>query len=119
MTIAQYAPISGTYTGTFTGTTGLPVITGNFTVTAVINQSTTPSAGEFQVSGTLTANGTCSVSATPISGYVYGGILYAYNSATGIGITGLSTPTGSTISALFGDSNCSLGYGAPLALTRQ
>jgi hypothetical protein len=120
MTIAQYAPISGTYTGTFSGTTGGPVLTGNFTVTAVINQSTTPSAGEFPFTGTLTVTGSCSISTIPISGYVFGGSFGTNNLATNMWIGGHSNPTATTISTRFNDADCYQSvFGASLTLTLQ
>jgi hypothetical protein len=62
--IAQFAPVTGTYTATF-NTLNLTAITlepGTATnLTAVLSQSATPNAdGQFPLTGTITATGACS-----------------------------------------------------------
>ena len=55
-TIAQFAPVTGTYTGTFNvpNTGNVPVAGTNITVTAVLTQSTTANAsGQYPITGTV------------------------------------------------------------------
>jgi hypothetical protein len=61
MSIAQYTPVTGTYTGSLVVTSD-PVIKVN--VTAILTQSTTPANGQYPLSGTVTVTGTCNASFT-------------------------------------------------------
>ena len=57
MAITQFAPLTGTYSGTLTnyGTTS-----NSTNITAMLTQSTTPDAdGRFPLTGTITATGAC------------------------------------------------------------
>jgi len=56
MSIAQYAPVVGTFTGNLVVIND-PVIA--IHLTAVLNQSTTPINGQYPISGTVTVTGTC------------------------------------------------------------
>jgi hypothetical protein len=75
-TIAQYAPLTGTYKGTFNVTDSIinpqagnvPDSGTNILVTAVLTQSTTPSAnGEYLLTGTVNVTGACTDSETVTS----------------------------------------------------
>jgi hypothetical protein len=62
MTIAQFTPVTGTYTGTFSASTsyGVPVSGTIITVTTVLSPSPTPNAsGVYPVTGTYTVTGGC------------------------------------------------------------
>ncbi|HEV2618366.1 MAG TPA: hypothetical protein VGU23_00340 [Acidobacteriaceae bacterium] len=125
ISLAQFAPVTGTYTGTFNAYSGPPVaiVPGSATaISAVLTQSTTPNAdGQFPLSGTITASGACSGSFTLTNEVVSGG---------GIGpslgfptpplvFTGAIEPTGTTLmGAFFSLTNCnSQAYSG--RLTRQ
>jgi hypothetical protein len=62
MTIAQFTPVTGTYTGTFSASNsyGAPVSGTIITLTTVLSQSSTPNAsGVYPVTGTYTVTGGC------------------------------------------------------------
>jgi hypothetical protein len=106
MTLAQYAPINGTYSGTFNwpGAGNVPEPTPNLTITATLTQSTTAnSSGAYPISGTVKVAGTCSET-TSFTGFVFGSNLV---SATGPNLSGNSDPAASNVySAAFDDVNC-------------
>jgi hypothetical protein len=114
MTIAQYAPITGTYTGTFNlpgGNTNIPVSGSDATVTVVLTQSTTPNAtdgypitGTFKVTGGCTDSGTLLPSTVAGAGVLGGG---AIGPGTAV-IWGSITPTASGILDVYlFSNNCS------------
>jgi hypothetical protein len=78
ISIAEFAPATGTYTGVLNvldTTTGLPVAGTATNVTASLVQSTTPNAdGQFPLSGTVTATGACSGSFPVTNEVVSGGV---------------------------------------------
>jgi hypothetical protein len=78
ISIAQFAPATGTYTGilnVLNTTTGLPVAGTATNVTAALIQSTTPNAhGQFPLSGTITATGACTGTFPIANEVVAGGV---------------------------------------------
>ena len=128
-TIAQYAPVTGTYTGAFNSpyTGNVPFPGTNITVTAALTQSTTAnSSGQFPITGTVTVTGNCAETATLATGTVSGGEIYSAsvtgNIVTGPLFEGGINPTASTILwAEFADystgSQCTADYYG--TLTRQ
>jgi hypothetical protein len=134
MTIAQYAPVTGTYTGTFTipnTQSNAPTAGSSISVTAVLTQATTSnSSGQFPITGTVSVTGACTDTATLAStGTVNGSEIYSAsdtgNVLTGPLFVGEITPSASTILwAEFTDasngSNCNAGiYLYQGTLTRQ
>jgi hypothetical protein len=130
--ITQYAPVTGTYTGTFngSGTGNVPFAGTNITVTAVLTQSTTANAsGQYPLTGTVNVTGACSESIILTPGTVQGGFIDSASIDTASGtligpaLTGSSDPTASTIlDAAFDDgtnwsSPCYRNYQG--TLTRQ
>jgi hypothetical protein len=117
MTIAQYAPLTGTYTGTFnvSGTGNVPVAGSNVTVTAVLTQSATANGiGYFPITGTVKVTGACTDSLT-YTGFAAGGNFY---SLTGPFFMGSFGPTASAIyDAVYQSTNCPAYYQG--TLTRQ
>jgi hypothetical protein len=77
ISLAQFAPITGTYTGTFNAYSNTPlgIVPSTATaISAILAQSTTPNAdGQFPISGTITASGACSGSFTLSNEVVTGG----------------------------------------------
>jgi hypothetical protein len=103
MTIAQYAPVTGTYKGTlYQGTGGYNTVPSNsVTVTEVLTQSTAANAnGQYPITGTVSVTGYCSNSSS-ITGLAGGGY---YSDPTGF--------TGGTV-----DPDASVVYLASVALT--
>jgi hypothetical protein len=123
MTITEYAPVTGTYTGSLTNMqngTASPV-------TAVLTQSTTANGnGVFPLTGTVTLTGQCNISFVISSSYSYvrGDLVEALSGAPNttspiLSLWGYTDSTASTITraALEGDqSGCVLYEGT---LTRQ
>lgn len=115
-TMAQFAPVTGTYSGTFNvpDTYGMPRAGTDITVTAVLTQSTAAnSSGQFPLTGTITATGACTYSSTITTGGVTGGGMgVTTNGGAGSGdISGSITPTASTIfDAYFNSSTCTSLY---------
>ncbi len=126
MIISQYAPATGTYTGTFnvlaSGT--LTPIPGTATaITAVLTQSTTPNAdGEFPLSGTITATGACTASLAFTNGIVFGDGILNQPLTGPVNPQGLFfgaiDPTATTLVGLFDASTCN-NQGYQGTLTRQ
>jgi hypothetical protein len=87
MLIAQFAPVTGTYKGTFNipnQNTGVPIAGTDIAVTAVLSQSSTANAsGGFPVTGTYTVTGACTASG-----------MLAPSTVTGGGISAVSVPAG-------------------------
>jgi len=120
MTIAQFAPVTGTYIGTFNepnSVSDIPFAGTNVTVTAVLTQSTTPnSGGMFPITGTVNVTGACTDSASLVSGsVVYGGSVGLSAGTSGkIYLAGSNDPTGSAITyATFQDDtnfSCDTAY---------
>ena len=117
-TIAQYAPLSGTYTGTFNypnGSTNIPVGSDS-TVTLILTQSTTANAnGGYPVTGTFITTGACTDSGTLVPSTASGGgISPTSNGTVSAGtatIYGNLTPAASTILyATFSSSKCAGWY---------
>jgi hypothetical protein len=123
--IAQYAPVTGTYTGTFNAPNlpdNVPISGTTSTVTAVLTQSTTAnSSGQFPIIGTVTVTGACTDTVTLTPGLVSGSGIWSSDSNNSdilIGplFSGSSNPTASTIQwAVFNDatSNNSCNMGLP------
>jgi hypothetical protein len=86
--IAEIAPITGTYAGAYDviDLTTLQHVPGSaMTLTANIVQSATPNAdGQFPITGTLTATGSCNGTFLLASEVVSGGQLLATYPATGV-----------------------------------
>ena len=100
MTIAEYAPVTGTYSGMFSvlSIPSNPNI--NISVTAVLTQSPTPDAiGAFPVTGTVTTTGACATSFTLSGSYVWGGQLLGGSSPQQF--IGSFDPTASTSTFTF------------------
>jgi len=130
MTIVEYAPVTGTYTGTFTDLAGLlGSNSSTITVSAVLLQSATPDAiGAFPVTGTVTTTGSCAVSFSLAGAYIWGGTLLGSGVLPGGSsqdLIGSFDPTAITSNpAVFDDAVVSTGcpnapksFGGPL--TRQ
>jgi hypothetical protein len=105
ISIAEFAPMTGTYTGAldvFDVTTGLPIAGSGTNVTAVLTQSTTPNAdGQFPITGTITAPGVCP-GVFPISEIVAGGVFVPLlTPASPEYIAGGSDPTATTLNVDF------------------
>jgi len=122
MNIVQFAPVTGTFTGTLT-TSGTPAISAS--VTAVLVQSTTPNAdGQFPLTGTVTIQGPCSATLPLLPETVSGnGISFPTGSSTSPAsdlIGPLLTPTATSIQAYVDiySTNCSITY-VQGTLTRQ
>src|ERR1039458_1707132 len=108
MTITEYAPVTGTYTGSFTNMqngTASPV-------TAVLTQSTTANGnGVFPLTGTVSLTGACNASFAVDSSYSYveGDLIRAFsgdpnNAPPNFGLLGYNDSAASTISrAALGD----------------
>jgi hypothetical protein len=105
MTIAQYAPTNGTYSGTFgVATASSAVAATDVTVTVILSQSTTPgSNGAYPVSGTYTITGNC----TDSGSITQAGTFFPYS----------SSPTATTIfSGYFFTTKCPDTYQGVLVL---
>jgi hypothetical protein len=125
MTIAEYAPVTGTYTGTLASN----INNGTSFVTAVLTQSTIPnSSGAFPLAGTVTVTGQCNTSFVVSSSYssVEGNSMTALSDVSSslyASLSGRDDPTASTVTtALFEESLqpntiCNGQYGG--TLTRQ
>lgn len=81
MAIAQYAPVTGTYTGNFNipdytnPNSHIPLTGTDITITAVLTQSIwTNTSGEYLTTGTITVTGSCTETVTltnePLSDYI-------------------------------------------------
>ena len=99
MTIAQYAPTNGTYSGTFgVVTSSAGVAATQVTVTVVLSQSPTPASGgtSYPVTGTYTVTGACtdsgSIAQLGLSGFLGFYPFASYPTATILTSDGLSTP---------------------------
>jgi len=117
ITITQYAPVAGTYTGVLaSGTETVPA-------TVTFTQSSTPDAtGEFPLSGTITLNGTCSLGTIFGAGSVRGSLISASTPYPGnTQFYGTINPAASTIAAIYYVYGTSDGCGATFqgTLTRQ
>jgi hypothetical protein len=116
VTFAQYAPLTGTYSGTFNVASAgnIPVSGSNTTVTAVLAQSTTANTlGDYPVTGTVKVSGACTDSIS-FTGFVAGGNLYPM---TGPVFMGSFEPTASAIyAATYQSTNCNVSYQGTLLL---
>jgi hypothetical protein len=122
MTIAQYAPLSGTYSGTLNATSGLgsavPVPNSAVTVTASLTQSVTANAsGEFPLTGTINIGGSCTDTFTIPPGLVSGGGFSSIGSS-GI-LSGRISPDASNIDISVGDNAKCNSHFYVGTLTRQ
>lgn len=111
ISIAEFAPATGTYTGVLNVmdlTTNLPVPGTATTVAATLTQSTTPNAdGQFQLSGTVTATGACTGSFPITNEVVSGGIFMTVNPANPPGVlNGGILPTATTLIADLDPASC-------------
>ncbi len=100
MQMAQYAPLSGTYTGIFLATILPTGVQGNFitTATAVLTQSATPNSnGLYPINGTVTLGGACVASFTLSNAFVLGGILEAPDTTGNYLLGGAADPTASSL----------------------
>jgi hypothetical protein len=110
MQIAQYAPISGTYMGTFNEYNSLaqPIAGTATTITAVLAQSATPNASDqYAVTGTVTATGACSATFQLSNSIALGGILVASGSPINDLLAVSSDPPATTLDGLFSSENSS------------
>jgi hypothetical protein len=111
MTIAQYAPITGTYTGTLSELSydGTLIPGTGITMTAILAQSTTPNAsGAFPITGSYTVSGTCTDSGTLPAITAQGGGLGTLSSS--LSFSASANPTASNLNLYFSSTNCSLQY---------
>jgi hypothetical protein len=112
VTFAQYAPLTGTFSGTFNVATAgnVPGTGSNITVTATVTQSATAgSSDSYPVTGTINVSGACTDSIS-FTGSVSGG---SFASATGTvpSFSGSFEPTGSAIlNATYQSTNCKASY---------
>jgi hypothetical protein len=118
MTIAQYAPLTGTYTGTFNlpnAQSNVPVANSSISVTAVLTQATTSnSLGQFPITGNITVTGACTDSVS-FAGFTSGD---TFNYSASPYFTGSFDPTASNIySAVYQSTHCTTSYQG--TLTRQ
>jgi hypothetical protein len=115
--ITQYAPLTGTYTGTLyqtNPTTG--ALINPTTVTAVLTQSTTSdSYGEFLVSGTVTSTGAFAANYNLNGAVAFGGALLGVQQYPLL--EGPFSPSASTISAILIVNALNTAYSG--TLTRQ
>ncbi len=119
MTIAQYAPLTGTYTGTFSvaGLGNVPTAGSNVAVTAVLTQSPTANvSGQYPVIGTVSVTGAdCTESVSLAGTTVAGNSLVSPSSPS---LAGMFGPTAATVySASYSSTNCPALYQG--TLTRQ
>ena len=117
-TIAQYAPLTGTYAGTFNlpaSQSNVPTAGSTISVTAVLTQATTSnSSGQFPITGTITVTGACSESVS-FAGFTSGGNFYYSSSPY---FMGSFDPTASNIyDAVYQSTHCNASYQG--TLTRQ
>ena len=112
VTFAQYAPLTGTYSGTFNVATAgnVPATGSNITVTATLTQSATPaSTGSYPVTGTIKVSGACTDNIS-FTGSITGGSL-ASTTGTVPSFSGSFEPTASAIlNATYQSSNCTAYY---------
>jgi len=100
--MAEFAPATGTYTGTLNiqnPTTHLPVPGTATAVTATLVQSPTPNAdGQFPLSGTMTASGACTGTFSINDEVVTGGLfMQVLPSTSPAALIGGTLPTGSPL----------------------
>jgi hypothetical protein len=122
MAITQYAPVTGTYTGTLTnfGTTN-----NSTTITASLTQTSTPNAdGQFPLAGTVSATGACTGSFPLTTEYVSGNGIFTesgnFQSPLAL-LSGPILPPATSIQtslSLTGSSTCTVGQLSG-TLTRQ
>jgi hypothetical protein len=122
MFITQFAPVTGTYTGTLATTYGTAI---SATVTAALVQSTTPNAdGQFPLTGTVTIQGPCSAALPLLPETVSGNGISLPSGSSTSPVSDLSgpimTPTAASIKASVDihDTNCPVAY-IQGTLTRQ
>jgi hypothetical protein len=117
MTIAQFTPVAGTYTGTFSvsNSYGAPVPGTIVTLTTVLSQSSTPDAsGTYPVTGTYTVTGGCTDSGS-LTGLTADPGFISNSSFTFFGNV---SPSGDGIyNAVFSSTKCTANYQG--TLTRQ
>ena len=116
MQIAQYAPLVGTYTGSFSvlNSSGQPIAGTTTAITAVLTQSGTPNAnGQYPVTGSVTVSGACSATFTLSNSIVWGGVLEAFDSSGYYALGGLSDPAGLSGFAFFTSETSSVGCPFP------
>jgi hypothetical protein len=104
MLAALYAPVNGTYSGTFNilGAGGTITPGTATTVTAVLIQSTTPnSSGQFPVAGNVTLAGACSGTFTLSDSVIWGGTLLANDTGGTYILAGGFDPTASSADSFF------------------
>jgi hypothetical protein len=100
--MAEFAPATGTYTGTLNVldlTTNLPVPGTATAVTATLVQATTPNAdGQFPLSGTITASGGCTVTFSITNEVVAGGLfMQVPPGSSTVNMVGGILPTGTPL----------------------
>jgi hypothetical protein len=118
MTIAQYAPLTGTYTGTFNlpnSQSNVPTTGSSISVTAVLTQATTSnSLGEFPITGNITVTGACTDSVS-FTGFAAGGNFYY--SASPFFMGSFDPTTSNIYGAVYQSTHCNASYQG--TLTRQ
>lgn len=112
VTVAQYANITGTYTGVLQDPGFASVPRGNpDTVTAVLTQSATPLMGigavVYSLNGTVTVSGGCSTTFTiPIESYVAGGKFAAYDPSGSYFVGSINPDASSLFQVTFNTAAC-------------
>jgi hypothetical protein len=125
ITLAHFAPITGTYAGTFNilDLSTLTIEPGTATaIAAVLTQSTTPNAdGQFPVTGTITATGNCSGTFALTSEVVAGGGLMLNQSIPEqtVIFDGATEPTATYLSTAFSPLTACNSQTYSGTLTRQ
>jgi hypothetical protein len=111
MTVAQYTPVTGAYTGTFSvpNSDGAPTSGTTITLTTILTQSSTPNAnGFYPVTGTFTVTGACTDSGS-FTGLTAGG--GGIDNLASPDLVGSVSPSGDGIyDAVFSSTKCSITY---------
>jgi hypothetical protein len=108
ISIAEYAPVTGSYSGNFsltTAVTNVPIPGTNSSVTAVLTQSDTADTyGQFPLTGTVTLAGACN-DTMQISGGGAGNAItgYSVSNPSILGLGGTIDPTATTLTGYFRD----------------
>ncbi|HXE08608.1 MAG TPA: hypothetical protein VN612_11985 [Acidobacteriaceae bacterium] len=109
MRLAQFASVTGTFTGTVSAidlTTGMPVAGSGITLTATLTQSTAANAdGQYPLTGTVTALGSCTGTYT-LTNYVVSGGEVMPPPYTPFSFIGAADPSATLMVASLVPSSC-------------